>query len=36
MSGWARRIPGHEQAMETGRRFLAGGPVDVDALRRAS
>jgi hypothetical protein len=40
MSGWARRIPGHEQAMETGRRFLAGEPVetfpvDLDALRRA-
>jgi hypothetical protein len=24
LSGWARRIPGHQQAMETGRRFLAG------------
>ncbi len=40
LSGWARRIPGHEQAMETGRRFLAGEPVetfpvDPDALRRA-
>jgi hypothetical protein len=40
LSGWARRIPGHEQAMETGRRWLAGEPVetfpvDVDALRRA-
>lgn len=40
MSGWARRIPGHQQAMETGRRFLAGEPVetfpvDVDALRNA-
>jgi hypothetical protein len=25
---WARRIPGHEQAMETGRRILAGEPVE--------
>jgi hypothetical protein len=40
LSGWARRIPGHEQAMATGRRILAGypvetAPVDLDALRRA-
>jgi hypothetical protein len=40
MSGWARRIPRHQQAMQTGRRFLAGEPVetfpvDLDALRRA-
>jgi hypothetical protein len=40
LSGWARRIPGHEQAMATGRRILAGEPVettpvDLDALRRA-
>jgi hypothetical protein len=37
---WVRRSPGHEQAMETGRRFLAGEPVetfpvDIDALRNA-
>jgi hypothetical protein len=25
---WARRNPGHEQAMETGRRILAGEPVE--------
>jgi hypothetical protein len=40
LSGWARRSPRHEQAMETGHRFLAGEPVetfpvDIDALRRA-
>jgi len=40
LSTWARRIPGHEQAMATGRRVLAGEPVetvpvDVDALRQA-
>jgi hypothetical protein len=39
LSGWARRSPRHAQAMETGRRFLAGEPVetfpvDLDALRR--
>jgi hypothetical protein len=39
LSTWARRIPGHEQAMETGRRILAGEPVetfpvDVDTLRQ--
>lgn len=28
LSGWARRSPGHEQALETGRRFLAGEPVE--------
>jgi Family of unknown function (DUF6247) len=36
---WARRSPAHEQALEAGRRLLAGEqvetfPVDVDALRR--
>jgi hypothetical protein len=40
LSTWARRIPGHEQAMETGRRILADEavettPVDFDALRGA-
>jgi hypothetical protein len=40
LSGWARRSPRHAQAMETGRRFLAGEPVstfpvDPDALRPA-
>jgi hypothetical protein len=40
LSTWARRIPGHEQAMATGRRILAGEPVetvpvDLDALRQA-
>jgi len=40
LSGWARRSPRHAEAMETGRRFLAGEPVetfpvDLDALRRA-
>ena len=25
---WARRIPGHEQALATGRRILAGEPVE--------
>ncbi len=37
---WVRRSPGHQQAMETGRRILAGEPVetfpvDLDALRNA-
>jgi hypothetical protein len=37
---WVRRSPGHQQAMETGQRILAGEPVetfpvDLDALRRA-
>ena len=27
LSGWARRSPGHEQAMATGGRILAGEPV---------
>jgi Family of unknown function (DUF6247) len=41
LSTWARRIPGHEQAMATGRRILAGEPVDttpvdLDALRRGA
>jgi Family of unknown function (DUF6247) len=36
---WARRSPGHEQAVETGERLLRGEQVetflvDVDALRR--
>ncbi len=40
LSTWARRIPGHDQVMETGRRILAGEPVetfpvDLDALRHA-
>jgi hypothetical protein len=35
---WVRRSPGHQQAMDTGRRILAGEPVstfpvDIDALR---
>lgn len=37
---WVRRSPGHQQALETGRRILAGEPVqtfpvDLDALRNA-
>jgi hypothetical protein len=40
LSTWARRSPRHAQALETGRRVLAGEPVettpvDLDALRRA-
>jgi hypothetical protein len=35
---WARRSPGHKQALETGHRVLGGEqvetfPVDLDALR---
>src|SRR5262245_2904045 len=41
LSGWARRSPRHGQAMETGRRFLAGEPVatfpvDLDALSQVA
>ena len=40
LSTWARRSPRHDEAMETGRRILAGEPVetfpvDLDALRQA-